>query len=102
MVGELKKDYENCNPLDQCTYNIETNKMKNIGEISLTKKQTGFINSIINRYGNGQHPVSDINTFDYFTIDYVKELTEKPKVVNNLTPIGLEILNEIKELLVDV
>jgi len=76
--------------------------MKNIGEVSLTEKQTGFISSMINRHGDGQHPVCNADTFNYFTIDYVKELTQKSELVDDLKPKGLEMLNQIKELLVDV
>ena len=51
-------------------------------------------------YGDGQHPMCDRNTFKYFTIEYVKELTEKPEVQANLNPTGVITLNEIKARLV--
>ena len=76
--------------------------MKNIGEVPLSTEQMNFISSMINRHGDGQHPVSDANTFKYFTIEYVKELTEKPEVLNGLNPTGLKALAEIKEILVDL
>ena len=76
--------------------------MENIGEVALTTEQMNFISSMINRHGDGQHPVSDANTFKYFTIEYVKELTEKDEVLNGLNPKGLEILTEIKQILVDL
>jgi len=75
--------------------------MENIGEVLLTAPQKTFISGMINMYGDGQHPFADNNTFKYFTIDYVKKLTEKSKVQANLSPIGKEMLNEIKARLVN-
>jgi len=76
--------------------------MKHIGDIALSTEQMNFISSMINRHGDGQHPVSDANTFKYFTTDYVKELTEKPEVINSLNATGLKTLTEIKEILADL
>jgi len=73
--------------------------MEHIGDIPLTSKQMNFISSMINIHGDGQHPVCDATTFKYFTIEYVKELTEKPEVANSLNPTGLEALTEIKQIL---
>ena len=75
--------------------------MKKIGEVLLTEIQQTFISSMINMYGDGQHPMCDSNTFKHFTIDYVKQLTEKPEVEANLNPDGIEMLNDIKALLVN-
>ena len=75
--------------------------MKQIGDVLLTEQQKTFISGMINMYGDGQHPCADSNTFKYFTIEYVKELTEKPEVQENLSPIGVQTLNEIKARLVN-
>ena len=73
----------------------------NIGEVLLTEDQKRFISSMINIYGDGQHPMCDSNSIKYFTIEYVKELTEKPKIEANLSSIGVQTLNEIKTLLIN-
>ena len=75
--------------------------MENIGEVLLSDDQKTFISGMINMYGDGQHPVCDRDTFDYFTIEYVKELSERPEVEANLSPIGVQTLNEIKARLVN-
>ena len=75
--------------------------MENIGKILLTENQKSFISGMINMYGDGQHPISDKHTFDHFTIEYVKELSEKPEVLANLSSAGVDILNEIKTRLVN-
>jgi len=75
--------------------------MEHIGEVLLTEPQKTFISGMINMYGDGQHPFADSNTFNYFTIEYVQELTEKPEVLANLSPIGVQTLNEIKARLVN-
>jgi len=83
------------------TNKTKNNIMKHIGEVLLIEVQRIFICSMINMYGDGQHPMCDSKTFDYFTIIYVKELTEKPEVEANLSPDGIEMLNDIKALLVN-
>jgi hypothetical protein len=75
--------------------------MKNIGEVLLTEQQKTFISGMINLYGDGQHPFADSNTFKYFSIEYVKELIEKPELQENLSCVGMEILNQIKTCLVN-
>jgi len=75
--------------------------MEQIGDVLLTQDQKTFISGMINMYGDGQHPMCDRNTFNYFTIEYVKELTEKPEVQANLTDSGIQTLNEIKARLVN-
>jgi len=75
--------------------------MKKIGEVLLTEAQQIFICGMINMYGDNQHPFANTQSFKYFTIKYVKILTEKPEVEANLNPDGIVMLNDIKALLVN-
>lgn len=67
--------------------------------ISFNQDQRELICSIINRFGSGQHPYADDNTFSGFTISYLKEILEKKRFkssIGNLNETGKKVLAEIQ------
>lgn len=72
--------------------------MEALEQITFTKDQQEFICTMINIFGDGQHPYADERSFKYFTQEYVKELLNREKVTNALKPSGLAILEGIKTL----
>ena len=64
-----------------------------------TAEQKGLACSIINRFGDGQHPVADEQTIDGFTTSYLKSILNKKKFLNaknNLSELGKKTLEEIQ------
>jgi hypothetical protein len=73
--------------------------MDTLNSIDFSIEEKKLICSIINRCGDYNHPYADINTFDFFTISYLKEILKKKrfeKLKNNLTDIGKKILADIE------
>jgi len=48
-----------------------------MGAESLTKEETGFLISVLNRYTEG--PVADESNLEYFTSEHIVSLLEKVK-----------------------
>jgi len=65
----------------------------------LTVVQKTLCCSIINKFGDGQHPVATVENLDGFEIEYLKELLAKRKFITakkNLTALGKKILKELQ------
>ncbi len=73
------------------------NNMKtNLRDIDFNTDQKNFISLLINCFGSGQHPYCYEQTFDYFTISYLKQIVKKKTVTKNITEDGIRMLNELK------
>lgn len=65
-------------------------------------EQKELLCSIINRFGDGQHPVADMNTVDYFKTSYLKDVLTTEKFISSkskLSDMGSEILLSIYTIL---
>ena len=75
--------------------------MKNLNTlryIEFTQEEKEMLCSIINRFGDGGHPVADTDSFDYFTISYLKDIFKKKKFIastGKLSELGKKTLAEI-------
>jgi hypothetical protein len=70
--------------------------MANLQSIVFTPEQKKFTCSLINNIGDGQHPYADSKSFDFFTIEYVKELIDKALLIKGmLSSKGIAMLNDI-------
>lgn len=45
--------------------------------IDLTTEEAALLISAINSFGDGQHPGAELSNLEYFTADYVLEITAK-------------------------
>lgn len=74
-------------------------KVPTIHHLDLNQEEIGLACSLINRYGSGDHPVADINTYHGFCISYLREIITKIHdngVVNNLSEKGKETLKTLE------
>jgi len=73
-----------------------------IGDLNLNAEQRSLVSSIINRYGSGQHPVCDEQTFNGFYLKYFQQVIKKKRFVkslDNLSEKGKQVWNEILNVL---
>lgn len=69
-----------------------------INDIDWTLEEMNMISSLINRFGDGQHPVCDDKSFMFFNKEYLIEILNENRVaiLSGLSPMGLELVSEIK------
>ncbi len=74
--------------------------------INWTPDEKVMIKSLINRLGSGQHPYCDEQSFDYFTITYLKEIFSSKSYINLkdkvFTEEGKKLIQQINNKLVKV
>ncbi len=74
-------------------------KVATLHHINFTKTERQLLSSIINRYGDGQHPVADETNIDGFAVSYVKDIVVRKEFIANqlnlskLGKITLESIN---------
>ena len=76
--------------------------MTSIGDLNLNAEQRGLVSSIINRFGDGQHPVCDESTYNGFYLQYFQKIIKKKKfqkALDNLSAKGKEVWNGIQNTL---
>ena len=71
--------------------------MEHLRDIMLNERQKEFITGLINMYGTGEHPWCSSTTFNGFTLEYVRELLDKPEVRENLSTIGQDTFKDVRE-----
>ena len=73
--------------------------MANLGELKFIEEEKNMVSSLINRFGDDEHPHCDDSSFDYFNIEYVKEIIAKNKEIigDNLSMFGLIWFNNACE-----
>ena len=73
------------------------NTLRYIGS-KFTQEQKEMLCSIINRFGDGGHPVANADNLDYFTVSYLKEILNKKNFIastDKLSELGKKTLAEI-------
>lgn len=74
----------------------KTVEVKQLDDVNWEGDEKKFLMSIINRYGDGQHPDCDEQTFNYFQVEYVKEIVNNEEIPLNLNHSGRQLLKIIK------
>ena len=73
-------------------------KVLTLHHIDFSKSERDMLCSIINRYGDGQHPVADEQTIDGFMVSYIVDILNKKEFIDamfKLSPLGEELLKSI-------
>lgn len=76
--------------------------MTSIADLNLNAEQRGLVSSIINRFGDGQHPVCDEQTFSGFYLSYFQKIIKRKRFLKSLdkfTEKGKQVWNEIQNTL---
>lgn len=76
--------------------------MTSIGDLNLNAEQRGLVSSIINRFGDGQHPVCEEQTYNGFYLTYFQKIIKRKiflKCLDNLSVKGKRVWNEIQNVL---
>ena len=82
----------------------DVDKVETLKHLDLTDEEIGMACSIINRFGNDQHPVAESTSYVGFTISYLKETMESEKFIKakrNLSPLGKECVENIEKKIED-
>jgi len=71
----------------------------NLKEVEFSPESKNLLISIINNFGDGQHPNCDEQTFNYFQIDYVKNIIKDndEKISSSLNEVGQVVFTSIKK-----
>lgn len=77
----------------------QDNKPLMLSDLKLTYAQKSFAASLINVKGTGQHPVCTVDNLGDFYVSYLQQIVNNPKSTKGMAEKGLEIFNEIKNIL---
>ena len=75
-------------------------KVSTIHHLGFNQDEINLSCSIINKFGDGQHPWADSENYHGFAIDYLKKLVEKvrsTKADEKLSDLGKTTLTSIEE-----
>lgn len=73
----------------------EIKEVKNVNDINFNAKEKSLIAGMINRYGTGEHPIAENETIGFFTLSYVRDVTEKAIGSAKLSEDGVIIASDI-------
>ena len=74
-------------------------KVETLAHLGLDKEEKGMAASIINRFGEGQHPHAENSTINGFAVSYLKDIIKSDEFVEakpKLSPIGIKALEGIE------